>query len=38
MFENKKESRLTNSDLVKVVKRRKEKIEKKMQKSLEESL
>ncbi len=38
MFENKKESRLTNSDLVKVVKRRKEKIERKMQKSLEESL
>lgn len=38
MFENKKECRLTNSDLVKVVKRRKEKIEKKMQKHLEDSL
>lgn len=38
MFENRKESRLTNSDLSKVVKRRKEKLEKKIQKNIEDTL
>lgn len=36
MFENKKQGRLTNSDLTKLVKRKKEKLEKKMTKSQEQ--
>lgn len=34
MFENRKDNRLTNSDLAKIVKRRKEKLEKKIQKNI----